>query len=225
MFTAVIPMFLVIRQADTLHEMRKHELGILDEERSREDIRVNVFPTPDSPPPPELPILTVRVENRGEFLVRVVNVWANDQSIESYCTVQPLSYVDMEPFDISETPDSYLVKVTTDRGNQFAADSGTINYLGGGEWEDGMFVINVLIYYDQGGVYTIDVWVGEEIGEPDYTKVIQKSSGTAFTYFDVTTHGAPNTYHVKITRGTDVIYSDQVMIGWPDGPSVAWVFA
>jgi len=33
MFTAVIPMMLVMRQADTLHEMRKHQLEIVDEEK------------------------------------------------------------------------------------------------------------------------------------------------------------------------------------------------
>jgi len=226
LFTAVIPMFLVMRQADTLHEKRKLELGRLDEEKRRENIRVYVFPTPDSPP--DQPSLTVRVDNRGELLVRVVRIWVNDQPLDVDCAVQGMSQKGLEPFDVSTEPGSYIIKVTTDRGNVFASDSGPITYLGGGEWAVGMLVINVLIYYAPGGVYDINVWLGEKLGDPLLSRTIQKSSGMAFTFFDVTEFDIPGeseTYHVEITRGSDVIYSHGVTISWPDGPPVAWVFA
>lgn len=224
LFTAVIPMYLFMRQADTFYEIRKFELGRLDEEKRREDIRVHVFPTPESPP--DQPHLTVRVDNRGELLVRVVRVWVNDQSWPVDCAVQGMSQEDLDPLAVEAGPDdTFAIKVTTDRGNEFASDSGIITYLGNGEWEVGMLVINVLIYYAPGGVYDIDIWLGEEIGDPKYSKTIQKSSGTAFTFVDVTENGAPNTYHVKITRGSDIIYNHQVTINWPSGPPVVWVFA
>ena len=216
-------MLLVMRQAETIHAMRKYELEILDEEKRGEDIRVHVFPTPEAPP--ENPSLTVRVDNRGELLVRVVRIWINDNPIESDSPVQAMSTTDLDPFDISSDPDSHSIKVTTDRGNEFASDSGPIRYLGDGEWAIGMLVINVLIYYEPGGIYDIDVWLGEQTGDPTYTQTIHKSSGTAFTFFDVTENGAPNYYNVKITRGSDIIYNCRVDIDWPDGPSVVWVFA
>ena len=45
MFTAVIPMMLVMRQADTLHEMRKHELENLDQERAMESLCLMSVPS------------------------------------------------------------------------------------------------------------------------------------------------------------------------------------
>ena len=228
MFTAVIPMFLVMNQADTFYEKAKFEVGWLDEDKRREDIHVYVFPTPDYTPPSGLSSLTVRVENRGELLVRVVRVWVNDNPIESDSSVQAMSRIDMDPFDFLAEPDSsYSIKVTTDRGNEFASDSGTIKYLGGGEWETGMLVINVLIYYAPGGVYEIEVKQGSESGDHIIGSpyILHKSSGSAFTYFDVSYLDSPNTYHIKITRGSDVIYKKLVDINWPVGPPVVWVFA
>lgn len=222
LFTAVIPMFLVMRQADIFYEKEKFNVGLLDEERKNEDIRVYVFPTPGSPEPPSL---TVRIENRGDILVRVVRIWVNDQEIESDCAVQSMSEADMDPFDVSALPGNYSIKVTTDKGNKFTSDVAPIYYLGGGEWEIGMLVINVLIYNQPGGIYKIDVWWGAEEGEPTYNQIIQKSSGNAFTFFDVTENGSPESYHVKITRGSDIIYNNQVNIEWPIGPPVVWVFA
>ena len=155
-------MYLFMRQADTFYEIRKFESERLDEEKRREDIRVYVFPIPDSPP--DQPRLTVRVDNRGELLVRVVRVWVNDQPWPVDCAVQGMSQIDLEPFEVPDDPESYIIKVTTDRGGAFASDSGPITYLGDGEWTAGMLVINVLIYYAPGGVYDIDIWLGEKSG-------------------------------------------------------------
>ena len=225
MFTAVIPMLLVMRQAETIYAMRKYEMEIVDEENSREDIHVYVFPTPDAPI--ESPSLTLKVDNRGEYLVRVVRIWYNDQNIEVDYSIQGLSQVEFAPFDVPNAEDCFKIKVTTDRGNKFASDSGTIRYIGGGEWETGMLVINVLIYYEPGGVYDIEVRQGDEFGDHILGSpyILHKSSGSAFTYFDVTYLDSPNTYHVKIARGSDVIYDDPVTIDWPSGPPVLWVFA
>jgi len=215
-------MFLVMRQADIFYEREKFKVGILDEEKKKEDIRVYVFPTPGSPEPPSL---TVRIENRGDVLVRVVRIWVNDTEIESDCAVQSMSKADMIPFNVSENLGNYSIKVTTDKGNEFTSDVAPIYYLGGGEWDIGMLVINVLIYHGEGGKYYIDVWLGPELGEPTYNQTIQKSAGNAFTFFDVTENQSPNSYHVKITKNSVVIYSRQVLIEWPNGPPVAWVFA
>ena len=227
LFTAVIPMYLFMRQADTFYEIRKFESERLDEEKRREDIRVHVFPTPDVQP--DQPSLTVRIDNRGALLVRVVRAWINDQPIPVDCAVQGMSQEDLDPLAVEAEPDdTFAIKVTTDRGNEFASDSSTITYLGNGEWAVGMLVINVLIYYAPGGVYDINVWLGEKLGDSLLSSTIQKSAGAAFTFFDVTEFDIPGeseTYHVEITRGSDVIYSRGVTISWPDGPPVAWVFA
>ena len=218
-------MLLVMRQAETIHTMSKYDLKIADDEKSRENIHVYVFPTPGAPI--DSPSLTLRVDNRGEYLVRIVRIWYNDENIEVDYSIQGLSQVEFAPFDVPDIETCFKIKVTTDRGNEFASDSGTIRYIGGGEWETGMLMINVLIYYEPGGNYKIEVRQGDELGDNIIGSpyLLHKSSGSAFTYFDVSYLDSPNTYHVKIARGSDVIYDDPVTIDWPLGPPVAWVFA
>jgi len=217
MFTAVIPMFLVMMQADTIHEMRKFELERFDQERRDEDMHVYVFPDIVDPT-----ILTLRVQNRGSLAVNVVQVWINDITylFEDF-VVPPMSYTNrpLDAFDL-ETGTYYFTKITTDRGNVFPSDSGSLHYLGEGSWDYGMYKINVIISCIDSGWFDI-VMNGPTIV---YTDEIQKSSsGPAFAFYDVDEEGF---YDVTITRKNgDVIYDKQVEIEGPYGPPVVWVFA
>jgi len=62
MMTAVIPMLLVMRQAETLHAMRKHELEIFDEEKRREDISYYAYVLYEGSDE-----IWVNIENRGKI--------------------------------------------------------------------------------------------------------------------------------------------------------------
>lgn len=220
LFTAVIPMFLVMRQADTIFEIRKHEQARLDEERSREDVYVYVFS-----PTPTKPILTLRVENRGDFVVKIEQAWINDSPYPlEDLVVQPLSWVDRQLDDFTAVNDTtYFIKVTTDRGNFFYEESGSIYFNTGGEWEVGSFSIFFVISYPSAGKFNVDV--KEESDTGDHVEgspfVVHKASKeTAFDFLFVPTSG---TYHVKITRKNEVLYNDCVTIYWPDGPRSATV--
>lgn len=230
LFTAVIPMYLIMRQADTLYERKRLELGLLDEARRSEDLYVYVYPTA-----PESPSLTVKAENKGELLIKVVRVWINDTYYKIDSAVQSLNTMSLGAYDVSPQDGLYFVKVTTDRGNVFASDY-PIRYKGG-KWEVGMFEINVLIYYESAGWYNIEVrrhnattgGLGAYIANYAFPIKIHKSFGsTAFTSFDVTQHfnQGVSTYYINITRGSDIIiYNKEVTIAWPKGPPVVWVFA
>ncbi|GAH21032.1 unnamed protein product, partial [marine sediment metagenome] len=122
MFTAVIPMLLVMNQADTLHDMRKFELERFDQERSDEDVHVYVFPVTE-----ESTTLTLRVHNRGSLVVNVVQVWIKDITylFEDF-VVPPMSYLDKPLDDFGpELGTYYFTKIITDRGNIFPSDSGS----------------------------------------------------------------------------------------------------
>jgi len=218
MFTAVIPMFLVMNQADTIHEIRKHELEILDQEREGESLYVYVFPAGESSE-----ILTLRVVNRGNFVVKIVKIWINDIPFsEEDLIVEPMG-TDEKILTGYFTPvlnEYYFIKVITDRGNIFSSDSGSIQYLGGNTWEGGLFMINVVISCTDSGWFDIVI----SKGEFTITDEIQKPSPRpAFEFYDVDVKGV---YHVTITkRHLNIIYDDSVEIKWPLGPPVAWVFA
>ena len=124
-FSAFIPMMLVMRQADTLHEMRKVEVGRLDEERSMENIYFYLEPSVEE----NEPILTLNIINRGELAVRITRVWINDDIREDFdCIIPPISDTTL-PFGDLIVPDplediSYHVIATTDRGNVLSTLSG-----------------------------------------------------------------------------------------------------
>lgn len=226
MFTAVIPMLLVMKQADIIYEMRKHELGILDQERRDEEVYVYVFPgTYDSA------TLTLKVQNRGNLVVNVVQVWINDDHhILADFVLQPMSWdqmvLDDSIADFTPVPGNwYLIRITTDRGNIFSSDSGSLHFDSEGEWAEGMFAINFLISYPEAGWFDIDIKYDNEngdslVGAP--FQIHKSSSGPAFDFFEVLSE---TLYYVKITKNSELIKEDYVTIDWPNGPPVEWVFA
>jgi len=225
MFSAVIPMFLVMKQADTIYEMRKHERGILDQERMVEEVYVYVFPEYE-----DSTTLILQVQNRGNLVVNVVQVWINDDHhiLEDF-VLQPMSW-DQMVLDNSIagfTPVSgswYFIKITTDRGNVFSSDSGSLHYDSYGKWKEGMFAINFLISYPASGWYEVDIKYNDAEGAslPDTPLYIHKSSsGPAFDFFKITNIG---TYYVEITKNSEPIHDECVTIDWPGGPPIVWVF-
>lgn len=219
MFTAVIPMFLFMRQADTLHEMRKYELNRLDEEWASEDVHVYIFNKTTSPD-----YLTLRVENWGDFSINIARIWINDTyHILDDFNVQPTHWHEEELTGFTAVPDTrYFIKVVTDRGNVFFTDSGSIYCDEFGNLDAGMFTIFFIISYPAAGWYDVEVRYSNDnfdifglVSEEEFS--IHKSSvGSAFDFFNV-----PNAqkYHVKITRGgSEVIYNNFVNIRWPNGP-------
>jgi len=124
MFTAVIPMMLVMRQADTLHEMRKHELGILDQERAMESLCLYVCP--DGPSSKNVEVTIV---NNCEVLIRVVSLWINNETVIMEIDIPSLSEEVLVPLALDPVNgDEYDIRVTTDRGNVYTSENGILYY-------------------------------------------------------------------------------------------------
>ena len=217
LFSAVIPMFLVMRQADTLHEMRKFGLEQLDQDRDREELRVYVLPVQGNPPP-EPPSFKVKAENRGDIEVKLARIWINDNYIEPDYVLQPRSeYVDSYE-GLNEG--SYFIIVTTDRGNLFVSDNAMT--LNDGEWViETVFAIYIQIS-STGTIFNIVVEGVSPIVYYDEAMVQKIKGGSAFKIFKV---DQPGMYHVTIKTGPKIIYDKDVTIRWPEGPSVEWVDA
>ncbi len=222
-FSAFIPMMLVMKQADTMYDMNKHELGILDQERIDEEVYVYVFPGTEAST-----TLTLKVQNRGTLVVNVVQVWINDEPhpVDGY-VVQPMSWSEMEIdyFDFV-AGEWYFIKINTDRGNVFSSDSGALHFDLDSNWGEGMFSINFFISYPASGWYDVEIWQGDSVEgvlltDPPF-QIHKSSSGSVFDFFDVP---SAVTYHVKITKNLEVIYENNVIIDWPNGSPIVWVFA
>ena len=216
LFTTIVPMQLVMKQADTMFEQKKLEVGRRDEEQSRENINVYVYPTGDSAPDN----LTVKVDNICELNVKIQRVWINDtihvqEDIIHSMNTQNIGSYDVDPKNGS----SFDIRVTTERGNVYEASSGAIIHDGMG-WEVDEKFINVLIS-SAGTVFKVYV-----TGPNDYSEYAQvwKIGGTAFKAFDITMSGNGE-YHVVVKKGSNIIHEEDVLMEWPDGPSVLWVYA
>jgi len=60
-----------MRQADAYYELQKHEVTVLDDEKSREDLTFYVYPDLSDD-------LIVSVENHGAMNIEVVRIWLNN---------------------------------------------------------------------------------------------------------------------------------------------------
>jgi archaellum component FlaF (FlaF/FlaG flagellin family) len=216
LFTAVIPMYVVMNQADTKYTQKRLERERLDEERAREDLYVIVYPTSSEAPDN----ITIMVENICELTVRIVRIWINDTIHDQESIIKSMSQLTLGSFDVSPPEgknSSYDVRVTTDRGNVFESGSGPLVY-DGWNWEVEQLMINVLIS-SSGIVFKIYI-----TGPNDYSEYAQvwKIGGTAFKTFNIEDNGV---YTVTVKRGSNIIHQEDVTMEWPDGPSVLWVYA
>ncbi len=166
LFTSVVPMFLVMKQADTIYTQKVHEAEIEDDERKREDLIIYTYP--------DVQKIEVKVKNKGNVPVKIIRVWINDQYNATNMLIPSNSEAILGSFEVFGLEEGYTadVKVTTERGNVFYCVSGTLYYTGGG-WSTTSYGICVIVHNPQGGEYQIQLLNVTE--GPDHWDVIYQS--------------------------------------------------
>ena len=222
LFTAVVPMALVMKQADTIYEQKKLERLRLDEDRANEEVDLYVYPTGDSAPDN----LTFEGYNRGVLGSTIIRIWINEDNKSVDIVVQPNSEAVIGSYDVDpQDGDTFDVKMTTARGRSFECGTGTISFEDG-YWSVEALLINVLI--SSGGVvFKIELWLQleDESWEMIDEAQVWKIGGTALKTFDVTARGTPKTYKVIVKRGSNPIHEEIIEMNWPEGPPIIWVYS
>ena len=234
LFSAVVPMFLVMQQADTILEQKKLEIRRVDEERVFETMDMFAYPVVGESK------LEIKVNNRCELPISIVHLWINDTEQDVDILVLPMESdkilgqynVTVEPGINSE----FNVRMTTGRGNFYESQAGLIIYDGTEGWHTETLRIVVFIGVEQGGRwwrrygnYRTTVW--NEEGTYNETDTISWSTGTCMFSFDVTEYG-PDTYHVWVERRTggwwssswETLYDEDVEFIWPGGSPVLEIY-
>lgn len=229
LFTSVIPMYLLMNQADTLYEQKMLEMKRQDDERDREDVEVYAFPADaDSPD-----YLNVSVLNRCEFAVRIVRLWINDTYHAVDSKVQPMGELDLDQYLVAaQDGDSFDVKVTTDRGNVYASETGTLYYKNG-EWLSETLGINLIFPSRPGKKHRENHWLNElKITIMQDQDIIYMNAtmnwaiSASEKFFEV---DSPAEYRVIVyilVDGDpdpdywDKVYNGTVTIDWPYGPAI-----
>jgi len=220
LFTSVIPMYLFMKQADTIYIQKIDEMECLDEERAREEIDVCAYPLGETSDQ-----LKVRVENKGAVSVTVVRVWINDVYHAQDEMIPSMEKTVLGPFTVSLQPDSYYaVKVTTEKGNIYASKSGTLYYTDG-TWYTPSLGISVNIA-NVVGKYHIQVANAPEPNEywtqgTDFGDVIHWFAVDISDIYTVTIEKWVGGSNWVDLPGTPV----NVVIQWPDGPPIVYVYA
>jgi len=223
MFTAVIPMLLVMNQADTIHEIRKVEVGRLEEEKASEKISFYAYLLEEDPLDPINDKINLRIKNYGSIPVKIVSVWINDEKYpQEDVNIKSMETKSLDTLIVDQVLSSYIVKVITEKGNVFTSRSGNL-YYSGGIWYTPSLGISVHIINTK-GKYEITVTKGTEtVGyyESQFTEW-----GEVINTFRV---DDPDSYTVTIKKlvGNDLIELFDspvvVLISWPpenpdDGP-------
>lgn len=221
LFTSVIPMFLVMKQADNLYTQKVYEMRNRDDERSKENVFVSAYPGTST-------TIYVKVENNGNVPVKIVRVWINDDSFSVETPLVSNSYQILGPFSIEvENGESVEVKAVSERGNVFYSISGPLLYSDG-QWFTVSLGICVVIYNPKGGQFKI---VLQNNTAPVWSETIYESHSQewqdAIVSHPVEEAGS---YTLKIYEKKGSNWKElpgsplDVSITWPSGPPFIMVW-
>lgn len=219
-FTAIIPMQLVMQQADNISERKKKAIESFDVERSREQLLVSVYPNPTNSSE-----LMVRVQNKGDVIVKIVRIWVNDDLTPQSQMIATKDAESLGPIPVAvQNATFYLVEVTTERGNVFRSYTGSV-YYSDGTWYVSQLSITVNILNNQG---QYKIWVQNstlhEVGYWDSGGIVHDDVVQSFEVDDA------DEYIVTMKKKVSGQYKELsaspavVQITWPEGPPVAYVY-
>ncbi len=227
LFTSVLPMMLVMKQADTIYTKKIHELENKDDERVREDLIVYTFAG-------VLTEIKLRIKNKGEVPVKIVRVWTNDEYHTENTTILSYSEQNLGPFEVPDVliNDTVSVKVVTERGNIFHCISGTLYYTEGG-WSTTSFGICVIIHNAEGGEYQCWLWNASK-GTPTWDKFYESKAKEWEDIVATTPVPIVSPYYkVDVLEKKGINWKPlpgspiNTPIEWPDGPPfiMVWIDA
>jgi len=220
MFTAVIPMLLVMRQAETIHTMRKHEITRADDDRDRENI--DIYPTPSLTEPE----INVTLINTGVASAEVVGIWINNTHYAVSEQISTFSSHEIGPFPAAMVEGAtYEVCATSARGNVFVSEIGTIRYEGG-KWISETLGFNLIFPSRPSKNQRTNNWLNELRITIDQDGDILYVNSTMYwaisaseKFFQLDQAGA---YNITIyiwckTQYWEKIYDTEHNIDWPEG--------
>ncbi len=190
MFSVYVPMTLVMKQADNIYEQKLHEARVWDVEKGNEDALVYAYGEADSTE------LSVYITNKGTNEITITRVWLNDDPTEVSETIAPKSSTELGPYDVAGAESPLKVKVTTENGNVFECNLGSVMYSVANGWYTPSYAVSVIIMSDW-GQYEIII---EDSGDNEVG--YYKSSGNEHDDVSKTflVADSPDSYDVEILK-------------------------
>lgn len=217
MFSAIVPMQVVMQQADNLKLQKINEMEKTDNERYGEDITLTYYPqshTSDQ--------ICVKISNEGSYSTRVMRVWIRDTFYVVDEIVESGETKTLGPYTVMLIEGvTYPVQAVTERGNIFSADMISLVYTDG-QWYTPSLGINVYISNEKGKYYIL---VNNATWSTFY-ETLGMDHGDLSKYFEVDSPGVytvtcrKNNEDGPLLPGTPV----NIDIDWPNGPPILYVY-
>jgi hypothetical protein len=218
MITSIIPTFIYINEVNNYYDRIVVDLKITDNERSMENLEVYAYGN-------SLTEVDVFIINRAPLATNITRIWVMNSTLQDawifnitnsddlYLVAAEQTTFTLNFTGISMEGFSYIIEVTTDRGNKFSSNTNPLTLTQEG-WQTGTseFKIQVLILSKVGSDdYRIDV--NGLDGYSDNIKVFGVQ-GQFFCLFDVPQAGDYN-ITVTSTKGTDYqVGNTTVLLTW-----------
>ena len=218
LFSSIIPMMLVMNQADTMYEQRKYEQQKEDDRRDMEDLEMFVFPLGSTSDQMNFTVTSV-----CEVPVNISRVWINDEYYSINTLIPAMNTVKLPTQTVDLVPDKlYFIKIVSENNVITPPETGVLLYDATEGWQCESLQIKIIC-----SSFGSKVRVTIDSGTPEtYSK---SYSSSIQILKEVETSG---TYHVKVEvekgfwfwKYWSTVYDDNVEIDWPGGPSVVWVY-
>lgn len=173
-FSAFVPMVLLMNQANIIYTQKLHETQIEDAEREDERLYVYAYPNEGSD------TISISVHNDEVFPVQIVRVWINNVYFAVDKTAEVATSTPIGEFEaLRREEETFIIKVTTARGNSFACDNGAI-YSSEGVWSIPDMGITIHIVNNANSKFNISItnttdpqWMYEYLTGPVATDVFK----------------------------------------------------
>jgi hypothetical protein len=217
LFSAIIPMQLVMQQADIIKLQDLEAAERVDKDGDMEDLTVLFYPKNQTSSE-----IYVRVKNSGDIGIQMERLWIKDTKYTVDGELGLSEETTLGPYTVNLVENTtYPVKIISERGQIFSADMISLTYSDG-QWYTPTLGINVYIANDAGKYYIrvwnstwSDTWQSSGIDHDD----IQ-------VYFEV---DEPGYYNVEVRKndlnGPHIIGSPTMVdVNWPLSPPIIFVY-
>jgi hypothetical protein len=199
LITSILPTFIYVNEVNNYYDRTVVDLKITDNERSKENLEVYAYGYTANE-------VDVFIVNRAPLTTNIIRIWVMNSTLQDAWIFNSTNSPDLPLYlvaadqttlrlnftGISVEGFSYIIEITTDRGNKFSSNTNPLTLTLGGGWQTGTseFKIQVLILSSQGSDdYRIDIQ-----GLEGYSDNIDVSGvqGQFFYIFDVPQAGEYN---------------------------------
>jgi len=159
LMTSILPTFIYVNEVNNYYDRTVVDLKITDNERSLENLEVYAYGYTEYE-------VDVFIVNRAPLASNISRIWVLNNTLQDAWIFTSTNSSDLPLFlgaseqitlmlnftDIKVEGCSYIIEVTTDRGNKFNSNTNPLTSASGGEWQTGTseFKIQVLILSKQG---------------------------------------------------------------------------